>query len=323
VTAQDILVVADSHRGVLSDITFEMLGGARQLATETGGRVCAVVIAKEAEQLGQQLATADRTIAFAVDGITDFDPETTLANLLPLVDELQPRAVLIGSTSTGLDLAPVLAARRNWPILSGCKAVAAAGEQLRVTLSLCGGKLSADVPVDTSPVVLLVSPGSFAPVAAGGDGPVEVRAASAVGQAIELQQILAPAEGDVDITKESLLLGVGRGIQQEDNLELAEELAEALGGQLCASRPVIDQGWLPATRQIGKSGMTVKPKCYFALGISGAPEHVEGMVDSELIVAVNTDVEAPIFEVAHYGVVGDLLDVVPAITQAIKDRTAK
>ena len=110
----------------------------------------------------------------------------------------------------------------------------------------------------------------------------------------------------MDITQQEILVAVGRGIQQKDNLELAEELAAALGGAVCASRPVIDQGWLPATRQVGKSGMTVKPRCFIALGISGAPEHVEGMKDSDLIFAVNTDPNAPIFDVAHYGVVGDL-----------------
>jgi electron transfer flavoprotein alpha subunit len=122
----------------------------------------------------------------------------------------------------------------------------------------------------------------------------------------------------VDITQQEVLVAVGRGIQQQDNLELAEELAHALGGAVAASRPIIDQGWLPATRQIGKSGMTVKPKCMIALGVSGAPEHVEGMKDSGVIVAVNTDPNAPIFDVAHYGVVADLLDLTPAITEAIK-----
>jgi electron transfer flavoprotein alpha subunit len=112
---------------------------------------------------------------------------------------------------------------------------------------------------------------------------------------------------------------VGRGIQQEDNIEVAEELASALGGQLCASRPIVDQGWLPITRQVGKSGMTVKPKCYFALGVSGAPEHVEGIQGVDLFIAVNSDPEAPIFDVAHYGIVGDLLDIVPAVTEALQD----
>ena len=122
----------------------------------------------------------------------------------------------------------------------------------------------------------------------------------------------------MDITQQEILVAVGRGIQQKENLEVAEELAQALGGALCASRPVIDQGWLPPTRQVGKSGMTVKPRCFLALGISGAPEHVEGMKDSDLIVAVNTDPKAPIFDVAHYGVVADILDLAPALTRVLK-----
>jgi electron transfer flavoprotein alpha subunit len=124
----------------------------------------------------------------------------------------------------------------------------------------------------------------------------------------------------MDITKQDVLVAVGRGIQNQDNLSLAEDLAQALGGAVCASRPVIDQGWLPLTRQVGKSGMIVKPKSYLALGISGAPEHVEGMKGSELIIAINTDPHAPIFDVAHYGICGDLLEVIPILTEKLKSR---
>ncbi len=122
----------------------------------------------------------------------------------------------------------------------------------------------------------------------------------------------------MDITQQDLLVAVGRGIQQKDNLELAEELAQALGGAVCASRPVVDQGWLPPTRQVGKSGMTVKPKLYLALGISGAPEHQEGMKGAEVIIAVNTDPKAPIFDIAHFGAELDVLDLLPALTEAIQ-----
>ena len=141
--------------------------------------------------------------------------------------------------------------------------------------------------------------------------------------AVRFEQWILPEGGDLDITQQEILVAVGRGIQQKENLEVAEELAQALGGALCASRPVIDQGWLPATRQVGKSGMTVKPRCFLALGISGAPEHVEGMKDSDLIVAVNTDPKAPIFDVAHYGVVADVLDLAPALTKALKRELGK
>jgi electron transfer flavoprotein alpha subunit len=124
----------------------------------------------------------------------------------------------------------------------------------------------------------------------------------------------------VDVTQQDVLVSVGRGIQTQDNISLAEELAAALGGAVSASRPVIDQGWLPLTRQVGKSGATVKPKLYLAAGISGAPEHVEGMKGAALIVAVNTDPQAPIFSIAHYGYAGDVLEFLPALTAAVKAR---
>jgi electron transfer flavoprotein alpha subunit len=127
-----------------------------------------------------------------------------------------------------------------------------------------------------------------------------------------------PEGGDVDITIQDVLLVVGRGIESEDSIEEVADLAQALGGAVAASRPVVDQGWLPKTRQVGKSGLTVKPKVYLALGVSGAPEHVEGMRDSSTIIAVNTDPQAPIFGVAHYGWVGDLFDIVPELTDLIE-----
>jgi len=147
---------------------------------------------------------------------------------------------------------------------------------------------------------------------------VEEPAVSLPPAKVTFKKFIEPKSGDVDITKQDVLVSVGRGIQSQDNIALAEELADALGGAVCGSRPVIDQGWLSLTRQVGKSGMIVKPKAYLALGISGAPEHWEGMQNSALIIAVNTDAKAPIFDGAHYGVVADLLDIMPALTEKIK-----
>jgi electron transfer flavoprotein alpha subunit len=134
---------------------------------------------------------------------------------------------------------------------------------------------------------------------------------------VQFRRLIEPEAGDVDIKRQPVLVAVGRGIQSKENLEMAEALAAELGGAVCGSRPVIDQGWLPATRQVGKSGETVKPRLYLALGISGAPEHVEGMKNSDLIIAVNTDPQAPIFDVAHYGVVGDALELLPVLSKAL------
>ena len=137
---------------------------------------------------------------------------------------------------------------------------------------------------------------------------------------INFKKYIEPEAGDVDITKENIIISVGRGIENSDNIGLADDLIELIGGAVAASRPVCDQGWLPLSRQVGKSGMIVKPKLYFALGISGAPEHVEGMKDSDLIIAINKDPDAPIFNVAHYGVCADLQDIVPVLTDLLKEK---
>ena len=244
-----------------------------------------------------------------------FSPKPYLAVLESVVKTESPRAVLIGSTSIGLDVGPLLGAKLNAPVINGCRSVSVAGETLKVTASFYGGKLLADVAVTAAPAILLAAPGTFRPTESQGAAQVETKPSPVPldAGAAAFEEMILPDATDVDITQQDVLVGVGRGIQQEDNLEVAEQLAQALGGALAASRPIVDQGWLPTTRQVGKSGMTVKPKCFFALGISGAPEHVEGMKDSALIIAVNTDPNAPIFDVAHYGVVADLLDVAPAI----------
>src|SRR3989304_2242589 len=135
------------------------------------------------------------------------------------------------------------------------------------------------------------------------------------GLRISLKQYIEPTAGDVDISREPVLIAGGRGVQRQNNLALAEDLAKALGGVVCGSRPVVDQGWLPTTRLVGKSGKRVKPKMYLALGISGATEHVEAIADSEMIIAINTDPEAPIFNIAKYGATVDLIDLIPALTE--------
>ncbi len=206
--------------------------------------------------------------------------------------------------------------------MTGCKEIQVEGDGLRVTASFCGGKMMAEGRVDAAPAILMVLPGSFRPASEPGKAEIDARTLSAPLQpgAIRFEQWILPEAGDVDITQQEILVSVGRGIQQKDNVELAENLARALGGAVCASRPVVDQGWLPSTRQVGKSGMTVKPKLYLALGISGAPEHQEGMKGADLIIAVNTDPRAPIFDIAHYGAEVDALELLPALTEAVAAR---
>lgn len=322
-STQDIAILPEVQQESLAPITYELLGGARELAQSTGGEVIAFLLGDKVENLGHSLGAADRILVIQDSQLASFSPEPYLAVLENLVRSEQPRALLLGSTTIGLDLASSLAARLEAPIVSSCRSIQALEDRLSVVSRLYAGKMLADVELTGSPAVLVVLPGSFRELKEGGAAQVEVRPSPVPLEAgaITFEEMILPEAGDVDITQQDILVALGRGIQQEENLELAEELADALGGVLCASRPVVDQGWLPQTRQVGTSGMTVKPKCYLSLGISGAPEHISGMKDSELIIAINSDPNAPIFDTANYGAVTDLLDVIPALTEALKTRS--
>jgi len=319
-SASDILVVAETNRGQVADMSLEMLGAARQLAAGTGGKVVAVLLSADGSAYAEALSAADRIVLINDPLLAGFSPQPYVAALESVVKAEGPRAVLIGSTSIGLDVGPLLGAKLDVPVINGCRAVSVEGGTLKVTAGFYGGKLLADVAIAAAPVILLAAPGAFRPTEQKGAAQVEAKGSPtplAAGP-VTFEEMILPDATDVDITQQDVLVAVGRGIQQQDNMEVAEQLAQSLGGALAASRPIVDQKWLPMTRQVGKSGMIVKPKCFIALGISGAPEHVEGMKDSGLIIAVNTDPNAPIFDVAHYGVVADLMDVAPALTDAIK-----
>lgn len=321
-STSDILVLAEVQRGTLADISLELLGAARRLVSASGGEVVAALLSENGAAFGPALEAADRILRVDHPALANYAPEPYLAALAEVVAAQAPRAVLIGATSIGWDLAPLLAARLDAPLALGCKEIAIDDSALRVTSSFCGGKMLAELRIDRAPAVLMVLPGSYRAAETPGKAQVESwkLATSLDPAAIRFEEFQLPEAGDVDITQQEILVAVGRGIQQKDNVELAEQLAQVLGGAVCASRPVVDQGWLPPTRQVGKSGMTVKPKLYIALGISGAPEHQEGMKSSDLIIAVNTDARAPIFDIAHFGAQVDALELLPALVEAIQTR---
>jgi electron transfer flavoprotein alpha subunit len=218
-----------------------------------------------------------------------------------------------------MDVASGLSARLGLPLVSQCRGISPDGKFIS---QICGGKIMAEGNLPGPTALVTVVPGGYKPEEGRSAEPPKVTPATAPaleGLRVTLAQYIEPEAGDVDISKEPILISVGRGIQTEDNIELAEELAEALGGVVCSSRPVVDQGWLPTSRMVGKSGQTVKPKLYLALGISGAPEHVESITDSELIIAVNTDPAAPIFDVAQYGAEIDMLDLIEVLTEQVEE----
>lgn len=322
-SASDILVLAETPRGNLSGMVAELLGAARTLATATGGQVLAAVLSTDGTAFVSGLQPADRILLVNHPSLAEYSPEPFLAALQAIIQAETPRAVLLGSTSIGWDMAPLLAAKLKTPFVLGCQQVVVEDGHLRATCSLCGGKMVAEVRIQQAPAILMVLPGSFAPATTAGKAEVQTLSPptdlpSPDGAAVAFRQWILPPPGDIDITAQEILVAVGRGIQQKENLEPIQQLADVLGGAVCASRPIVDQGWLPTTRQVGKSGMTVKPKLYLALGISGAPEHVEGMAGADLIIAVNTDPKAPIFDVADYGIQMDLMDLVEPLTQVIQ-----
>lgn len=317
---QEIFVLAEHFKGEIANITFEMLGKGRELADRLGGRLCAVILGHNVKGLAESLGAADTVLSVEDERLESFTPEAYQRVLAGLLRERSPRLTLIGHTSVGMDLAAALSAELKVSLVSSCTGLHVADGKVIATSRFYGGKLHAEVELDNNNIVTIL-PGSFPAE----KGRIEQKASIEVLKPPPLenlrtrfQRLIEPEAGDIDITKEEILVAVGRGIQGQENLPIAEELAQALGGALCASRPIVDQGWLPPTRLVGRSGMMVQPKLYLALGISGAPEHIEGMKDAHVIVAINTDPNAPIFEVADYGIVGDLFEIVPKLTEELK-----
>jgi electron transfer flavoprotein alpha subunit len=311
--ATNIWVLAETWRGQVTETTLELLTLGREVAGQCGGKLEAVLLGDKS--LAASLGAADNVLCAANVEPT---PEAVAAALAQLVKERQPAAVLVPWTNLSMDAGALAAAQLNVPFVNGCKDIKADAGTLLAQCVVYGGKLEAAVAATTTAALFGVLPGSRS-AASSGNAPTVTDVAVTLPEAkVKFTKYLEPEAGDVDITQQNALVAVGRGIQQQDNLEMAEGLAKLLGGAVCGSRPVIDQGWLPLSRQVGKSGMSVKPKLYLMLGISGAPEHVEGMKNAGLIVAINTDANAPIFNVAHIGINGDLFEVVPALTEKLQ-----
>ena len=317
----DIYVLIEHLQGKVSDMSYMMLAAGRPLAEASGGRLVAMLLGQDAQSVAADLA-ADRVLYVEHPALAEFSPEAYLRVLADLIQQGNPRAVLLGETSVGADVAGTLSARLDLPIVSLCRNAYAEGGTLKFVSQIYGGKVIAEGVLPEPTVLISMVPGDFKAEAGQSATAPEILPTSPPdleGLRVTHKQYIEPEAGDVDIAKEPILIAVGRGIQQEMNLEIAEELAEALGGELCASRPVVDQGWMATSRLVGKSGKSVKPKVYLAIGISGAPEHAEGISDTELFIAINTDEQAPIFDIAKYGVAADLFDLIPALTEKIKE----
>ena len=308
-----VLVVAEARRGELRDVSLELIGAARSL----GGPLSVAVIDHDPSRYRDRLSVegVDAVLAVATPN-EHFEPHVAARALEGLIASEQPDVVVLGHTIDSLGFAPAVAARGGHGFASDVTRVSGGADSLVVGRSAYGGKLEAELDFpgkDT--VLLLLRAGTFEPAAGSGSPEwrdVQVELGEPRSEHVDFREA---ATGDVDITKADFLLSVGRGIEDKDNLEQFEGLADKMGAILSVSRPLVDAGWVTNARQVGQSGKTVKPKVYLALGISGAVQHLAGMRRADTIIAVNTDPEAPIFSVAHYGAVADLFDVADQLEQ--------
>jgi electron transfer flavoprotein alpha subunit len=294
-----------------------MTAAAKELAKAEGGSVVGLLLGSGAEHLKDNLA-ADRVIYCDHTALAEFTSDAYKRTLIAILDEYKPRAVIFGNTTIGADLSSSLAAHGSHPIINSCIRVTETGG---LTSQICGGKIMVDSQLAEQTTLITMIPGGYKPEQGKGGPPSETISFAPPdleNLKVKLTQFIEPDTGDVDISQEKILVAIGRGIQTEDNIELAENLAKLLGGTVCASRPVIDQGWLPTSRLVGKSGKSVKPELYLCLGISGATEHMEGIMGSKTIIAINSDPDAPIFDVAKYGIEVDLFDFIDPLLEQLE-----
>ena len=320
-----ILAAMEQRDGVWNRMSFETLAAAQQLARELAGTASAAVLGSGIENLSNELAGYQLARAYAVEHeqLAVYTPDAYTLALGQLIAQVKPAIVLFPHTYQVRDFMPKLATTLGKVALSDVIALRVAeNNQLVAVRQLFQGKMNADLRfTGDSPHFASLQAGAYrADHVATGSTPLEK-----FNPAIEASQVrtrplelFRAAERAVDLTAAEIIVSVGRGIREADNIPMVEKLAEVLGAELAASRPICDAGWLPMERQVGSSGQTVAPKLYVAVGISGAIQHLVGMKGSRTVVAINKDPNAPIFEVADYGIVGDLFQVIPELTEAIK-----
>lgn len=319
---KELFVLAEHRQGELRDITFEMLTKGREVSQKINADLTAVLLGHSVKGFAKRLADHAKKVLIVDDArLENFNAETYQKVLSHLISERKPLLTLMGHTAFGVDLAPSLATELNIPLATDCINLDFEGERLVVIRQVYGGKVNVEAVLRRSEnYIVTLRPAVFEAQevkAVGGD---IVEIASPLSEDIAYKRFIEyvqPPVGEVDITAADVIVAIGRGIKDADNMPVIEKFAEALGGILACSRPIVDKGLLPSERQVGTSGKTVKPKLYVAAGISGAFQHVSGMKNSDLIIAINKDANAPIFRVADYGVVDDLFKVVPVLTDKI------
>jgi electron transfer flavoprotein alpha subunit len=322
-----ILVVTEQRQGKWNNTSFETLAAAQQIAAASAGTISAAVVGKGLAALAEELAAKKVAEVLLVEHelLENYTPDGYCVALKQVIESAKPDLVLFPHTYQVRDYAPKLAATLGKGMVGDCIGFRKEGDKLVFVRQMFQGKTAADVTfVGAGPWFASFQSGAFRadllethPSGKAAVNPVKVdlKAEEIRTKPLEL---FKEAKASVDLTQAPLIVAIGRGIKAPENIEKAEAVAKALGGEIAASRPICDEGWLPMERQIGSSGQTVAPKLYLALGISGAIQHVVGMKGARTIVAVNKDQNAPIFEIADYGIVGDIFEIMPALTEELQ-----
>jgi electron transfer flavoprotein alpha subunit len=328
--ADTILVVAEQREGQLNRVSWETLAAGQAIAADMGWSLEAAIVGNEVGAIASEIAGKKVAKAYHVESpaLKPYTPDAFSAGLKQFLTSKQPRLILMPHTYQVRDFVPKLATAMGRTVVSDCTGYRKDGERLVFTRQMFQGKFVADVSFNCDrPWFVTFQNGAFrgdqveAGTAAAAVERVNVEIAAGIVRS-RPEAVFKEAKQAVDLTQAEIIVSVGRGINEQKNIELARHLAEALGGEIAASRPICDSGWLPMDRQIGSSGQTVSPKLYLAIGISGAIQHIVGMKGSRSVVAINKDREAPIFEIADVAVVGNLFDIVPTLTEEVKKMKA-
>ena len=321
-TAGDVLIVAEHLEGHLAPSTVELIAAGRGLASQSGGAARVALLGHDVRSVADSLASFGAEVLLIDDpALAEYTDDGYAQATRAVLASAKPRLLLLAHTSQGYDLAPSLAGAMDLPLLTNCVGLRFDGDRLVATRRILNEKVQAEVEIASErTVVATLRPGSSKPAGPAADGKVTPMFVSidATKMRSKFLRLERPQVQDIDIGSADVVVAAGRGIQKKENLPLIEEFAKTIGGVVGASRPLTDMEWLPKTRQVGQSGKTVRPKLYVACGISGAMQHVAGMKDAALIIAINTDPSAPIYEVAHYGFVADVLKLLPAVLKELK-----
>lgn len=324
--SETILAIVEQREGKLNRVSWETIAAGQALAAETGWELQAAVVGSGVEAIANEVAgkKVGKVYDLESPALNPYTPDAFAAALKQFLATNSPRLVLMPHTYQVRDFVPKLATAMQRAVISDCVGFRKDGDKLLFTRQMFQGKFAADVSfTGDGPWFVTFQNGAFRgdQVEAGSSpAPVEKVNLEIAAGAVRTkpQEPFKEAKQAVDLTQAEIIVSVGRGIKEQKNIEIAKQLAEALGGELAASRPICDSGWLPMDRQIGSSGQTVAPKLYLALGISGAIQHIVGMKGARSIIAINKDHEAPIFEIADVAVVGNLFDIVPPLIEEVK-----